>query len=578
LPGNDLTTHAEASLARAEWQRVLFAPIPRRLDILKLRPNWPLQRLRLRVHRNHGFEPIASILTNYLAFAGFELDAAYSAYDDSVSLATAGEADAEMIWLDYSRLAAIGEAEELASWMADRVAALRSSSRAPILLADAAGDVAGASEFNLQIRRLTADMPDVHVCDLSRVHADLGPAFFDERALAASGTRMSNVACVHAARLLGTRWLPAAVAPRIKALVLDLDNSLYEGVLGEDEPGGVRLTPAHAALQQRIVELSTQGMFIAICSRNEASDVEELFRVRRDFPLRAEHLSASEVSWAPKADGMRKIAESLRIGTDALLFLDDNPGELAAVASAVPDIHTLYAGPTAEDTVAALKWYPRLFRWREDEADTLRARDLRTSREREKLAAAIPDKAAYMRSLGVRLQFSRNIRLELERLASLSNKTNQFNLSMKRLSQADVLRFATEPGSSAVAIRLSDRLSDSGIIGVMLTRKEGDALLAEEFCISCRALGRDLEDVMALEAVKLAATGLGEIKHLKFRPFEGPRNQPARDWLDRFARGVHPDAGGWVTVEWNRTAADDLVASTPVIIEHLESRPMEEQA
>jgi FkbH-like protein len=578
LPEDELTTHAEASLARAEWQRVLFAPISRRLDILKLRPNWPLQRLRLRVHRNHGFEPVASILANYLAFAGFELDAAYSAYDDSVSLATPGEADAELIWLDYSRLATIGEAGELASWMADRVAALRSTSRAPILLADAAGDVAHASEFNSQIRRLTADMPDVHVCDLAQVHADLGPAFFDERALATSGTRMSNLACVHAARLLGTRWLPAAVVPRIKALVLDLDNSLYEGVLGEDGPEGVRLTPAHAALQQRIVELGKQGMFIAICSRNEASDVEALFKTRGDFPLQAEHISASEVSWGSKAEGMRRIAESLRIGTDAILFLDDNPGELAAVASAVPDIHTLYAGPMAEDTVAALNWYPRLFRWREDEADTLRARDLGTSREREKLAAAIPDKAAYMRSLGVRLQFSRNLRQEVERLASLSNKTNQFNLSMKRFSQADVVRFATEPGSSAVAIRLSDRLSDSGIIGVMLTRQEGDALLVEEFCISCRALGRDLEDVMALEAVKLAATGFGEIKHLKFHPLEGPRNQPARDWLNRFADGVQPDAVGWVTVAWNRTAADDLLASTPVIIEHLNSRPLEEQA
>lgn len=574
---HDLNSAADACLARAEWQRVLFAPSPRRLELLKLRPSWPLQSLRLRVHRNHGFEPVASVLATYLAFAGFKLEATYSAYDDSVSLATAGDTDAELIWLDYSRLAAMGAAEELASWISSRVEALRSTSRAPILLADAAGDIERAGEFNAEIRRLTAGIPDVYVCDLAQVHAQLGPAFFDDRALASSGTRMSNLACVHTARLLGTRWLPAAVAPRIKALVLDLDNSLYEGVLGEDGPEGVRLTAAHAVLQQRIVELGKEGVFLAICSRNEPSDVETLFAMRSDLPLRLEHLSASEVSWAPKAEAIRRIAENLRIGTDALLFVDDNPGELAAVASEVEEIHTLYAGPTAEDSVAALTWYPRLFRWREDEADTLRAHDLGTSREREKLAAAIPDKAAYMRSLAVRLRFSRNVGQELDRLASLSIKTNQFNLSMRRYSLADVARFASEPESSAIAIRLSDRLSDSGIIGVMLTRQDGDALLVEEFCISCRALGRDLEDVMALEAIRSASNALEGIRRLMFRPVVGPRNQPARDWLARFGGEVEPDPTGWVTLEWNRSAADELVAGTPVIIEHLESQSLEEQ-
>ncbi|CAA9510071.1 MAG: HAD-superfamily phosphatase, subfamily IIIC [uncultured Sphingomonas sp.] len=573
-----MTTAAEACLAKAEWQRVLFAPVPRRLDILKLRPDWPLQSLRLRVHRNHAFEPVASVLANYLAFAGYALEVGYSAYDDSVSLTTPGPADAELIWLDFSRLSAIGGSGKLAFWALDRVEALRSRSDAPILFADAVGDVHGAAEFNAEVRRLTADVPDVHICDLGQLHAQLGPGFFDDRALAASGTRMSNAACVHTARLLGSRWLPAAVAPRIKALVLDLDNTLYDGVLGEDGPDGVRLTAVHAALQQRIVELGREGVFVALCSRNEPGDVQELFAVRTDFPLRPEHVAATEVSWAPKAEAVRRIAASLRIGTDAILFVDDNPGELASVAAAVPDVHTLYAGPTGEDSVAALEWYPRLFRWRENEADALRARDLSSSRAREKLAAATPDKSEYLRSLGVRLQFTRNVRQEFERLASLSNKTNQFNLSMNRFSLVDLTRFLAAPETSAIGIRLSDRLSDSGIIAVMLTRRDGEALVVEEFCISCRALGRDLEDVMAAEAISCAAAELDGIRHLKFRPVVGPRNQPARDWLARFTDATEPDAEGWVTVAWDRSAADELVARTPVIIEHPELQLSEERA
>jgi len=571
-------TDAEVCLARAEWQRVLFAPAPRRHEILKLRPTWPLRNVRLRVHRNHGFEPVASVLEKYLAYTGLAVEVAYSAYDDSLSLSTPGPADVELIWLDFSRLVAIGGAEELAAWALERIEALRGKSPAPILFTDAAGDLDRAAEFNAQLRELTGNLPGVHICDLGQLHAQLGPAFFDERTLATSGTRMSNAACVQAARWLGSRWLPAAVAPRIKALALDLDNTLYEGVLGEDGPEGVRLTDAHAALQRRVVELGAEGIFLALCSRNEPADVERLLAVRTDFPLRPEHLAATEVSWGPKADAVRRIADKLRIGTDAILFVDDNPGELAAVASAIP-VSTLYAGPTGADSVAALNWYPRLFRWRADETDALRTGDLTASRVREDLAAKAPDKAAYMRSLGVRLQFSRNVQGELERLSALSNKTNQFNLSLSRCSPVDLAQLLAEPGNSAIAIRLSDRLSDSGIIGTMLTRRDGAALIVEDFCISCRALGRDLEDVMALEAIRAATDGLDGIRHVRFHPAVGPRNQPARDWLDGFAGETgRSDPQGWVTVNWDRSAADDLVERMPVIVEHRDPGKQEQSA
>jgi FkbH-like protein len=565
-----VTSHAEVCLARAEWQRVLFAPAPRRLGILKLRPSWPLQSLRLRIHRNHSFEPVASVLANYLAYAGFSLDVAYSAYDDSLSFGTPGHADAELIWLDYSRLLGIGTGETLALWAMDRVEALRSKSNAPILVADAPGDIEQAPELNAQLQRLAEQMPDVHICEIGQIHAQLGPAYFDDRALASTGTRMSNAACVQAARMFGSRWLPASVAPRIKALVLDLDNTLYEGVLGEDGPDGVRLGSDHLSLQQRVVELAEEGIFVALCSRNDPADVERLFAARSDFPLRLHHVAASQISWAPKGESLRRIAKELRIGTDAILFVDDNPGELASVASAVPDVHTLYAGPTGGHTFAGLTWYPRLFRWRADETDSLRTNDLSISRMREGLAAKTTDKVEYMRSLAVRLQFTRNVRQELERLSSLSNKTNQFNLSLRRFSLAELARFVAAPEISMIGVRLSDRLSDSGIIGAMITRQDGAALIIEDFCISCRALGRNLEDVIAIAAIKTAATGSDDIECLKFCPAVGPRNQPARDWLASFAAtgGGPLDAEGWVTVPWDSRRAEDLASSTPVIIEH----------
>jgi FkbH-like protein len=559
---------AETCLLRAQRQALLFSPNPTRRELLKLEPAWPTRTIRLRVHRNHAFEPVASVLAPYLAFAGFDADVALGDYDDSLGFGLTGPADVEVVWLDFARYSNFGEHGELAPWVADRLAALRAQSAAPILVADCADDTDAARAFNAALRTHAEQLAAVYVCDQASIRAELGAAYVDERMATTVGTRLSNAACIRTARLLGCSWLPGALLPRLKALVLDLDNTLYDGVLGEDGVAGVRLTEAHAALQRRIVELGAEGLFLAVCSRNEAADVRELFAARADFPLRPEHLLAMEVSWGAKSDGLRRIAESLRIGTDALLFVDDNPGELAAVASELPDVKSLYAGPRAQDALDALNFYPGIHRFRADETDALRARDLEATRQRANLAAEAEDPDSYLRSLDIRLQVTRDSRAELDRLASLSVKTNQFNLSLRRLSPTEVERFITAPDHSAVSVRLSDRLSDSGIIGAMFTRREGDTVFVDELCISCRALGRRLEDVMVAEAVRSAADG-ADVRQVCFRPVEGPRNQPALAWLTQFA-GDSAAAGpdGWVAVPWDAEAFARMAARAPVTIAH----------
>jgi FkbH-like protein len=562
-----MSSTAEASLLRAEWQSVLFAPSPTRRELLKLQPTWPTRTVRVRVHRNHAFEPVASVLAPYLAFAGLAGEFTFGDYDDSLGFATPGAADLEIVWLDFARYASFTGDEGLARWVAGRVAALRARSDAPVLVADFAEDSDAARAFNAELRTHTAGLPAVYVCDQSAVGAELGAAYVDERAAAMAGTRLSNAACVRTARLFGSAWIPGALLPRLKALVLDLDNTLYDGVLGEDGPAGVRLTDAHAALQRRLVALGGEGLFLAVCSRNEAADVQALFAARPDFPLRPEHLSVMEVSWDAKSAGLRRIADALRIGTDALLFLDDNPGELAAVASELPDVKTLYAGPGAQDALDALAHYPGMHRWRADESDVLRARDLAATRLREGLVAQADDPDSYLRSLDIRLRFTRDARAELDRLASLSGKTNQFNLSLRRLSPTDVERFISAPDHRAVSIRLSDRLSDSGIIGAMFTRRDGDTVVVEELCISCRALGRRLEDVMVAEALRVATEADEGVRYVRFQPVSGPRNQPALAWLAQFAGDRDTATGGGpVTLPWSAEDSAELVARAPVTI------------
>jgi FkbH-like protein len=210
--------------------------------------------------------------------------------------------------------------------------------------------------------------------------------------------------------------------------------------------------------------------------------------------------------------------------------VDDNPGEIAAVAQELPQVHVLHAGADAGLTARALAYYPGLWAWAAGETDALRVADLRAAEERAKLQAEAADPEEYLRGLQVRLTFALDPRGQLARLHEMSQKTNQFNLSLRRYREGDLAHCLGAEDCRVVSVRLSDRLSESGVIGLVVGRRDGDALVVEELCISCRALGRNLEDLMVEEAVRRMLTDLpaGRVE-VAYR--SGPRNGPGRQWL-----------------------------------------------
>jgi FkbH-like protein len=510
--------------ARLAWPPVLFADSPSRRELLGLHAAWPLGARRIRVHRNHAVELGLSVARPYLEFAGIAPEWLVGDYDDSLAMQVDGDADAEVVWLDWARFAERMTAGELREWLAGRLAALRARTSAPILLVGP--DIAGYE---------APEVEGVAVGDLGPLLERLGDEAFDPDRAEMTGTRWSAAGAVAAARELGGRWLPALLAPRIKAIAVDLDQTLYAGVLGEDGPSGVELTEGHAALQRRLTELHESGVLLALVSRNEPADVEALFAERDDFPLRLDDVDASSIGWGAKSDGVRAVAADLNIDPGAVLFVDDNAGELLQVQSALPGVPWLQAADDAADTARWLGAYPGLFAFARTEADTLRAADLRANRERESaLAGAGEDLGAYLRELGVTLTFEQQS--HLERVAELSGKTNQFNLALARLSDGDVRARDADPAYQISTARLQDRLTDSGIIAIAIARRDGGEVVVEELCVSCRALGRRIEDliVAGMLAGGRVFDGADEVR---FAVAEGPRNAPARDWLARFAGG-----------------------------------------
>jgi FkbH-like protein len=513
------------ALERAEWQRVLFG-VPNRADLLDCIPHWPCTNVRVRVHRNHGFEAVAGATVPFAAWNGLAFEWSLSAHDDSLTIEPRSDSQIELVWIDSARLTKIAPGK-FGRWLVDRLRALRSATTNPIVVA--AWPLAAADREILA----GAAIPGVHVADVEALAETLGARWLDARTESISGTRLSNRACLELARQIACRWLPAAILPPRKAIVADLDGTLYRGVLGEDGPMGISLTPAHRATQLALARLRGEGILLALVSRNEMTDVEALFAARVDFPLCWDDFSAIDVSWDDRSLALGRIADRLRIGVDDIVFVDDNPGELAAVAASVP-VFTVYASADAAQTEAALDHVAGLFRWREATEDRLRASDLRAAplREFELRSAASPDE--YLRSLQVRLGYHVGQRHQIARVAELVAKTNQFNLSLSRMNEAQIAQRLDDRRSNVVAIELSDRLSDSGIIGAVIGSRHGETVRVEELCVSCRALGRHLEDAMLTRALLLLA-GDRAPRTVVFDLRRGPRNAPARQWLARYA-------------------------------------------
>lgn len=520
-------------LNRLDWQAPLFAETPSRLALMRLGAPAP-QGPTLFVYRNHAFEAVASALSPFLAFAGYGFNVLLSDYDDTLSLPDT-RYDATLVWLDFDRYPRLRD-DDLATWLIARLQVLRDHAGGPLIVANDPGVGPRADTINAALSAWAARTPAGAVLDLRALSRGLGSRAFDLARATATGTRLTDALAILAARALAFEVLAPFAAPPIKALAVDLDNTLYRGVLGEDGVDGVVLTEGHAALQRSLAGLAERGILVCIVSRNEPADVQELFEARRDFPLRPEHVANWQVGWGEKSSGIICAAAALTIAPDSILFIDDNAGELLQVGGSIPGLRLLHAQAEADTTEQILAAYPGIPRAGAGFAG--RAADLAANAQRMALAQAATDETAYLEALHAELTFCLDPQEDLSRLAEISRKTNQFNLTLQRLDEVAVDGYLRASDRCVVHVRMSDRLADSGSVAAAFMRREGDVAVVDEFCISCRALGRKLENLMAAEAFRAGQVKIGGAS-VMIAWKRGPRNQPALDWLAGFT-GVAP--------------------------------------
>lgn len=296
----------------------------------------------------------------------------------------------------------------------------------------------------------------------------------------------------------------AAVAGRSrKCLVLDLDNTLWGGVIGDDGIEGIKLGQGSAegeaflAFQRYTARLAERGIILAVCSKNDDAVARVAFGEHPEMALRHADIACFVANWTDKATNLREIARRINIGTDSLVFVDDNPAERAIVRRELPEV----AVPELPDDVS--HYAARIAQAGYFEAASLTGDDLARSRsyaantQREAALEATTDMEGYLRSLEMRLMARLIDPLDRPRAAQLINKSNQFNLTTRRRTEQELETFLTDPSALGYGFRLSDRFGDNGLISVVLARPDPawaeDDLLIDTWLMSCRVLGRGVE-------------------------------------------------------------------------------------
>jgi FkbH-like protein len=302
-----------------------------------------------------------------------------------------------------------------------------------------------------------------------------------------------------------------------KCLVLDLDNTLWGGVVGEDGVAGIQLGSGfpgnvHVALQREILRLHEAGVILAILSKNEAADAFRAIDERPEMVLRREHFSCWRIDWQDKAANLRAIAAELGLGLDAFVVLDDSAVERSWIESAVPEAYVAPAG----DVLAMLQFLAecRLFDGLTASAeDALRAKSYAARAQREQAGGSAADLAAFLRGLELVVTVGPPSPAQLGRLAQLTQKTNQFNLTTRRYSDQEIARLAGDPEWELAVCSCRDRFADDGLIGAALVHKAGPSWRIDTLLLSCRVLGRGVERAfLAWLCQRAAASGAQRIQ------------------------------------------------------------------
>ena len=397
-------------------------------------------------------------------------------------------------------------------------------------------------------RAVRETMPASLFLDLDEIVRRLGrDAFFDRRLWYSSRFPFSPAA----AREVATTVVAVAAVrkhPKAKVIVLDADNTLWGGVIGEDGIHGIALGPDYPGnvfvdFQRRLLEYQRRGFILALCSKNNPADVDAVLSEHPHQLLRDDHFAARRVNWLSKTDNLVDLAEELNLGLDSFVFVDDSPHECAAVRQRLPEVEVVQTPGRAVDIPSCLDHVARLEVLSLTEEDLVKtelyAQDRRRREFQERSASSLGPRE-YLESLNMKMRVGVDDLSHLQRLSQLTQKTNQFNLTGQRYDDARMRQLMLDPSWLVAHFSLADIFGDSGIVGLAIfQRSSAREAVLDTFLMSCRVIGREAESAF-LNALlrRLADEGLEEVI-ATYTPT--PKNMLVKDFLPAHGFKEGPD-------------------------------------
>jgi FkbH-like protein len=406
------------------------------------------------------------------------------------------------------------------------------------------GEVLSAVErANSRLRSQVAALPGIAILAPSDIDlVSVGERYDDESNIL--GHVPFTEAHFAAIALAIARKVHALRVPDRKVLVLDCDNTIWRGVVGEDGVSGISIPAALAAVQKFAVANHSRGVLVCLASKNSERDVLEVFESRSDMLLKFEHVVAHRINWDPKPKNLVELSRELNLGLDSFVFIDDNPVECELMRAEIPQVLTLLLPP--EDEIEIFLSHLWAFdKVAVTEEDTRRTTMYKEETARKQLESATVDITEFVASLNVQVAIESPEEAEWPRVAQLTQRTNQFNFTTIRRSEGE-LRALYTPGSdglsSVLRIKVRDRFGDYGLVGLVVFYVKSMELRVDTFLLSCRVLGRGVEHAIVRHLGETAQHKGLSVVSLPFS--RTPRNEPAWAFAESIASQYKHDEGG----------------------------------
>ncbi len=345
-----------------------------------------------------------------------------------------------------------------------------------------------------------------------------------------------------------------------KVLAVDLDGTLWGGILGDDGPDGIEVsqTPrgeAFAAFQRVIAQLASQGVLLAAVSKNDPAPVHEVLSSHPEMSLREDAFVRVVANWDPKHENLRRLAEDLNLGVDSMVFVDDSPFECGLVRHELPGVAVVQIDEDPALHIGRLLrdgWFDTRSLTAEDRVRGARYRE---ELDRKDFLHSFDSVQDYLSRLGVRVQLDEVTDRDVPRVSQITMRTNQFNLTTVRLTEHEVRRLAQDPAHRVLTIRSGDRFGDNGLVGVIFTSREGDVVRIDNFLLSCRVFSRGIEQTCLAALLRLARTEGATEMLASYR--RTAKNDKVADLYPRAGFATEYDDGTTISFRHNLTILPD---------------------